>query len=207
MSRKKTLGVSLAAAAAIAILLAAYTLATPALTPVASKEGLALKGVVDIVVKDANGNIKYQKTLQNTITADGYTRILIYSFNTTSTKDTLFNSILVQGTDDADNTVIAVFKDGSPSVTQDSDTKSHATIDVTFKVATNTFVVPTGYNTIKVSQDPSTFTPPVSITLLKLQDQQEESPIVFSTNKIPAVGLQDGDQLTITWTIYAQAPS
>jgi hypothetical protein len=224
---------AVAAVGIVALLALAASMALMQPATVAPKggtaENLGLKGIVDLTVKDAQGNVKYRKTLENTIQQAGYQYLLKYSFDTVSSETTWFDVIKITHTSTPaftnNPTLYMTLEDTtSTKVTVDSATKSHATVTVTYTApasikptSTTTFdaysgaggtgtLLYSGTGTfteaeVNVAKDVTS----VTVTAIDLQD--ETTPIVFSSIDIPDIGLSPGDTLTITWTIYAQAPT
>jgi hypothetical protein len=194
---KRTLA-AVAAVGIVALLALAASMALMQPATVAPKggtaEGLGLKGIVNIVVKDASGNVKYEKTYENDIQYAGYAALLWRLFNLTTLQGIQSASAVKA----LNFTYIRLFSDNA--ATTQIDYESGATrgqLDVKFEPVTP------GQSAKETITQAFTVVASGGITIesIELTDNSGTPPTVFSYIDIATISLNQGDSITITWTI------
>jgi hypothetical protein len=167
-------------------------------------EGLGLKGIVNIVVRDASGNVKYEKTYENNIQGAGYLALLNRGFdkNTltqiadlgTNAPKLAFDYIRICSSeatlDEKTGEITAAPEEITTGVDRDtlSVTISQVTVGSSYKVEVQQSF------TVKASGG-------ITIRSIELTDEEEDTPTVFSYIDIADISLNQNDSITITWTI------
>jgi hypothetical protein len=212
---------AIAAISAVALLVASIAFLQPA--AVAPKGGTAdsvgLKGIVDIVVKDSQGNIKYQKTVKNAILTSGLQAVVQRVFNPKPATGftTEFDNIVFVGQDSASPPasfswkVLASFS--AVRTTYDGDTAQLvATVAIPAAGITGTIYTDASGASVSgsTSQDgktltigTTTYTLPMKVETLKIENDASESTDFSSVSTL--VQLSPGDSLQVTWKIIVKA--
>jgi hypothetical protein len=220
---------AIAAISAVALLLASAALLQPAAVAPKSgtAEGLGLKGVVNIIVRDANGNVKYERTMENAITkrdAGGLVALLDYSFKTTPTS--LFATIRLLDASTKDQ-IGGGMDSGYPTMPAWDASAKKAKVVLRYTYSNSgTSAVTVGYLLITDSPSDATWSSRTLSAGTSVPQGYEavdpssgdvyvagETPSV-DTIEYPAgftvfsiipttVSLNPGDTLTVTWTIFA----
>ena len=199
---------AVAAVSIVALLALAASMALMQPATVAPKggtaEGLGLKGIVNIVVRDASGNVKYEKTYENNIQGAGYLALLKRGFD----EDTLAN-LGTLGADDSKKLAFDYIRICSSEATLDEDTgeitaaPEEITTDVDRGTLSVTISQVTEGSSYKVEvQQSFTVTASGGITIKSIElTDEEDTPTVFSYIDIADISLNQNDSITITWTI------
>ena len=189
---------AVAAVGIVALLALAASMALMQPATVAPKggtaEGLGLKGIVEITVRDASGNVKYEKTYENDIQYAGYAALLWRLFNSTALQG-------IKGTEDVNTlnfTYIRLFSDNTATSEIDYTAEARrGALTVAFEPVTP------GASAKETITQAFTVVADAGITIesIELTDNSGTPPTVFSYIDIATISLNEGDSITITWTI------
>jgi hypothetical protein len=210
---KRTLA-AVAAVSIVALLALAASMALMQPATVAPKggtaEGVGLKGTVDIVVRDAQGNVKYQRTVKNTITAVGLDDIIdavFYRASGVHASPDQYKYITFFNNTGSDSPYVST----QVASIEASPTHPIGTANNTIRLEA-TYQVPAGWNPVTVTAiaitntdtfaDEDANTAGVQVTLAQVVGDPSVRPNqnVFSY-VLTTHTLNVGDSLQVTWTI------